>query len=227
MANKVFISYNHKDKTAAEKISSKLKVANLEVIRDAEVMKAGEDIESFILNALKESHVTLSIISINSLLSAWVAMESVYARYGTDVGHKVFIPAYIDNSFFGRGFVDDALDMIDKELTEINTLIEKRTKRNRGIQDLQGELQRYRSLQHNIDGIVAKFKNSLCIDLSERQFESGMDKIIADIKQLEIPQPQESKPISNSKTVNQQTVQGDRNISIQDISGNNINIQQD
>ena len=180
--NKIFISYNHKDKTQAIRVGDKLKSAGFEVIRDEEAMQSGENISAFILRCIKSSGVTLSVVSRNSLLSAWVAMETIYSQMEVETGKRVFIPAFIDASFFQRNFTDIALDEIDKEIAEISALLEERLAKGRGIQDLQGELKRYRDLQHGLDGIVAKLKDSLCIDISETNFDKGMDKIISDLK---------------------------------------------
>ena len=73
---KVFISYNHEDHVVAARIKEKLVNAGLEVFIDTESMRTGENISEFIEKCIRESGITLSIVSSNSLLSAWVAMET-------------------------------------------------------------------------------------------------------------------------------------------------------
>ncbi|MGF1534304.1 MAG: TIR domain-containing protein [Bernardetiaceae bacterium] len=181
---KVFISYNHKDTEYAERVSQMLRSAGLEVIRDAEAMRSGEQITGFIQRALRESGVTLSLISRNSLLSAWVAMESVLSHFEADMQRRYFIPAYLEAGFFGRTFTDDALDEIEKELQDLDALIQRRLERKRGIADLEDDRQRYRDINYNLDSIIARLRGMLCIDISGNNFDAGMQKIIADIKAI-------------------------------------------
>jgi len=74
---KIFVSYNHKDQRIALKISDKLAEEGFEVIIDADDMKTGQDIEQFILQSIRESNATISLISTNSLMSAWVTLETI------------------------------------------------------------------------------------------------------------------------------------------------------
>ncbi|WP_020532902.1 toll/interleukin-1 receptor domain-containing protein [Flexithrix dorotheae] len=178
---KVFISYNHQDKAMAGKVKEKLEDAGIEVTIDSEAMHAGEDIKSFIEKCVRENDITLSLISSNSLLSAWVAMESMLTFSGEKTSHKKFIPCAIDQSFFGRSFVDDALDYIEEEIVEIDKVIQKRMAKNRGFEDLQNERTRYNQLQHNLPEIIRKLKESLTVDISERNFDSGLEKVIKTI----------------------------------------------
>ncbi|MDW7693523.1 TIR domain-containing protein [Flammeovirgaceae bacterium SG7u.111] len=178
---RVFISYNHKDKEVAQQVKAKLEEAGLTVTIDSEAMGAGEDIKSFIEKCVRENDVTLSLVSPNSLLSAWVAMESQLTLTGERIANKKFIGCAIDNSFFGRGFVDDALDKVEDELAEISQLMQKRLNRGRGVEDLQNELSRYKQLESNLPEIVRKFKESLTVDISGDNFEAGMGKVIGTI----------------------------------------------
>ena len=74
---KVFISYSTKDKETATKVKAALEQHGIEVKIDRESMRAGGNIRDFIDNSIRETDVTLSIVSENSLASDWVAFESV------------------------------------------------------------------------------------------------------------------------------------------------------
>ncbi len=179
---KVFISYNHKDQSVAIKIKEFLDKSGIQAIIDIEAMRAGENIKHFIENCIKESGVTLSIVSSNSLLSAWVAMETIFSQYEEKIRHRYFIPCIIDNEFFKRDFTDIALDKIEEELKDIDNKIIERLQNKRLIKDLNSEKERFDELKNNLPAIVDKLKNSLCIDLSVDKFEQGIKKIIEDIK---------------------------------------------
>jgi hypothetical protein len=175
---KVFISYNHQDAETANKIKEKLRALHIHVSIDSESMQAGEDIRMFIEESVRTTGTTLSIVSRNSLLSSWVAMESVNTFYHekTDAAKK-FIVCYVDDDFFRRNFTDDALDSIEAEIKEIQTLITSRMAKNRSIRDLQNELARMTDLRNNIDEIVRRLRESLCIDIRPENFEKNFNKI--------------------------------------------------
>ena len=177
----VFISYNHKDVQLAEKIKHHLLNEKIKVVIDSDNLGAGEDIKGFIEDNVRKNSVVLSVVSTNSLMSSWVAMESVNTLYAQKVSDKKFIAACIDSSFFKRSFVDDALNKIEDEIQDIKETITKRLEKGRNITDLQNELARFMNLQHNLPNIVQRLKESLSVDVSGDNFEKGMRKIIASI----------------------------------------------
>lgn len=179
LEKKVFISYNHNDSDTANKLKEKLTVENINVVIDSERMQAGEDIKEFIEKCVRETGTTISLISKNSLLSAWVAMESINTFYHekTDTKKK-FIACYITDDFFKRNFTDDALDHIEGEIKEIQSLITIRMEKNRSIRDLQNELTRMTELRNNMDEIIRRLRESLCIDIRGENLENNFQKIL-------------------------------------------------
>ena len=174
----VFISYNHHDSAIANKLKEKLSAKNIQVVIDSEGMQAGEDIKEFIEKSVRETGVTISLVSATSLLSAWVAMESINTFYHekTDTKKK-FIACFITDDFFKRNFTDEALDHIDGEVKEIQNLITARMEKNRSIRDLQNELTRMTELRNNMDEITRRLRESLCIDIRGEMLETNFSKI--------------------------------------------------
>jgi len=179
---KIFISYNHNDNEVAKAIKKRLEVENFQVIIDYEKMKTNQLIENFIKECIKESGVTLSIVSTNSLISAWVAMETIYSFYDEAIRNRYFIPCYITKNFLNRKFVDNALDKIEKEINEIDKIIKERINKNIGTEDLEPEKTRYRDLKHKLPQIINRLKESFCLDLTNSNFENGIEKVINDLK---------------------------------------------
>ncbi len=177
----VFISYNHKDQAIAFKIKERLEKAGIKVIIDAEAMKTGESISQFIKNCIKDSNITLSLVSTNSLLSAWVAMETIYTMVDVDLRNKYFVPCTIDKDFFDLSFRRTALTTIDTRINNLNEEIKFSLENNWGIEDLQDERTRNQKLRAELPTIIGQLKNSLCVDLSESNFENGIEKVIKDI----------------------------------------------
>jgi TIR domain/Effector-associated domain 11 len=175
----VFISYNHHDLEIANKLKAKLTAENINVVIDSEKMMAGEDIKEFIEKCVRETGTTISLISRSSLLSAWVSMESVNSFYHekTDTKKK-FIACFITDDFFKREFTDEALDHIEGEIKEIQNLIAARMAKNRNIRDLQNELSRMTEMRNNMDEIIRRLRESLCIDIRENDLENNFQKIV-------------------------------------------------
>src|SRR5262249_41574306 len=92
---KAFISYNHEDRDIAEKLKSALETHHILVTIDNVAMRASQDIEEFIEGSILDADITLSVVSNRSLLSGWVALESIAALYRTG------FPAWPGGARFG------------------------------------------------------------------------------------------------------------------------------
>ncbi|MGV3585465.1 MAG: TIR domain-containing protein [Adhaeribacter sp.] len=180
---KVFISYNHHDKDTAVMLKEKLESVNIKVIIDNENMSAGADIKKFIEESICEAQTTLSIISKKSLLSSWVAMESVNTFYYKKINdNKKFIACYLEDDFLQRKFTGYALKSIEKEIKKIQMLITSRFQKSQSIRDLENELNRMMELRNNIDEIVRQLRESLCIDIRQEKLELNLHKIVQAIQ---------------------------------------------
>ncbi len=180
---KIFISYNHKDKDIAIKVQQYLENAGFTVIRDEEAMRSGEEIRKFIYRALREAGVVLSLISVNSLRSAWVSFETIVTEHGEKLLDTWWIPAYLDKDFFDRSFVGGVQSHAKEELEDIAKEIQKRLASGDGFEDLSQENKSFRNPLHHVDSIVADLRQRGCIDLTESNFEQGMDKIVGDLNE--------------------------------------------
>ncbi|HMB61935.1 MAG TPA: toll/interleukin-1 receptor domain-containing protein [Eudoraea sp.] len=183
MDPKVFISYNHSNSEIAKKIQQALENAEIEVIIDQEDMRAGDDIKAFIEKSIRESTVTVSLVSNESLTSAWVAMETVdtffQERYSR---RKKFIACYLDDDFFQTGYTLKAIDEIDKQIKANQDLIPEYHKKMLDTRDLNSQNSRLLALRSNLDGIVGKLRDSLCLDVREATFEASMGQLVAAVE---------------------------------------------
>lgn len=178
----IFISYNHHDINIAKRVQQLLEQEKFKVIRDEESMESGANIKTFITESIRQSGFTLSIVSTNSLESAWVSIETITSAYGEALLDRKFLPVYIDTNFFDPKFVDDASDRMDTKLEVLRVAMQERNNKDRGIDDLQVEYKRLRDLRHHLPEIIAKLKESRCIDLTEDAFENGIQQIVTSIK---------------------------------------------
>ena len=179
----VFISYNHNDIQIVNKLKEKLRANNIDVTIDSEKMLAGEDIADFIEKSVSDTETTISIISKKSLLSAWVAMETINTYYHQKTkSDKKFIACYIEDDFFQRNFTDDALDIVDAQLHEIDAIKKTRIEKGRNTRDLNNEYTRLKELSNGMDEIVRRLRESLCIDIRNENLEANFKRILQKIE---------------------------------------------
>ncbi|WP_460762706.1 TIR domain-containing protein [Niabella terrae] len=182
--HRVFISYNHQDAVIAGKLRQRLQAAEIQVTMDSASMQAGQSIADFISTAIRDTETTLSIVSVKSLLSAWVAMETLQT-FGLEKGpqSKKFIPCYTSPDFFDPGFTDNALEQIGDKIAVLAPLLEQRIKSGQDTLDIQDEYSRLIKLKNNLGEIIGKLRGSLCMDISDTGFEASFPRILEAIRQ--------------------------------------------
>jgi len=179
----VFISYNHGDSEVADKLKTALEKAGIAVRIDKAVMDAGANIQEFIENSIRDTGVTLSVVSNHSLLSAWVALESIDTFYQEKfTGKKKFIACYVDDDFFRSDFRLNATKQIDAKIEEIDKLIPEYIAQKIDTNDLNSQKSRLFKLRNNLGDILLRLRESLCIDIREDKFDDNVAKIIGAIK---------------------------------------------
>lgn len=179
----VFISYNHGDQVVAQKIYDVLQREKIEVMMDNQKMEAGEDIKNFIDTCVKESNITLSLVSNNSLRSAWVAMETTNTFFLEKFSaHKKFIGCYLDEDFFQPDFTLNAISDIEKKIKENQELIPKYHEKMLDTRDLNNQNTRLLELRNNLDEIVRRLRESLCLDVRPEKFDQSMQQLIKSLK---------------------------------------------
>jgi hypothetical protein len=179
----VFISYNHDDREIADKLNTALEKNGIEVRIDHAVMEAGTSIQEFIENSIRETEVTISMVSNRSLLSAWVALESIETFYKERfTGGKIFIACYIDDDFFSTDFRLNATKQIDAKIADIDNKFAEYITLKIDSNDLNNQKSRLYKLRNNLGDILVRLKESLCLDLRGNKFDESVTKIVSTIK---------------------------------------------
>lgn len=178
----VFISYSHSQKAVAIAVKKHLETHGFKVSIDLECLTVGQDLKQFIISNIRNNDVVLSIICAKSLGSTWVAMESVNAFFATNFTDKKFLAAFTSPCFFQRDFVDDTLDKIEVEIADIDAKRALRQSKHRNTDDLDIERSRFLDLHHFLPSIVMRLTASLSADISDGNFESGMQQVVDAIK---------------------------------------------
>jgi hypothetical protein len=180
---RVFISYSHADSEIAKRLKSKLEKEQINVILDAEAMLAGEEISAFIHRSILRSQVTISIISRESLLSGWVALETVSTFFLQKFSrNRHFIACFVNSDFLDSDFVLEAVGELDIKLAEVNARINKQNRINVDTRNLNDEKSRLLLLRNNFDDILYRLKNSLQVDISPGHLENNFPLLLKSIK---------------------------------------------
>ncbi|UCF20754.1 MAG: toll/interleukin-1 receptor domain-containing protein [Gemmatimonadota bacterium] len=180
----VFISYNHSDREVADRLKAALEREGIRVRIDREAMKAGQDIKRFIENSIRETDVTISIVSNRSLLSAWVALETINTfHHETLADEKKFIACYIDDDFFKPEFLLAAADQIDARIAEIDEKIPLYIEKKLDTIDLNSEKSRLFKLRNNLGEFLVRLRESLTLDIRAESFDRSAAKIVSTIRE--------------------------------------------
>ncbi|OQP40685.1 hypothetical protein A4H97_13760 [Niastella yeongjuensis] len=179
----VFISYSRADAATANLIKKHLTANNIDVVIDEDNLIGGRDIAAFIRESIRKTGVTLSVISKKSLLSPWGAMETLttFQQEKITNSHR-FIGCYVEKDFFNHSFTDDAITTINEELSQLSEYKRKRIGEGLSTRDLDNEFIRWSELKQNIDEIIRRLRENLCIDVHESVLEANLPKIIQAIR---------------------------------------------
>jgi threonine dehydrogenase-like Zn-dependent dehydrogenase len=180
---RAFISYNHDDTAAALRVKQLLEKHGVEVIIDADSMLAGEHISEFIRRSILDSDVVISIISSRSLNSAWVASETIGSINRNKWGEEVtLIACYLDDQWFQPEFRLECTKKIDERLQRIEQLISEYPAQKLDSSDLNDEKTRLYDLRNNLGTILAAFKDLLCLDIRDDQFDESGRRLVNTIR---------------------------------------------
>jgi hypothetical protein len=181
---KIFISYNHEDAAVACKVRDLLLQNKLDVTIDMDSMAAGQSIQEFIEQSIREADAVVSIVSSRSLLSTWVAMETINCFHREKwIDGKLFIGCYLTEDFFRPEFRLECTCQIDARLAAIEQLLPSYAERKIDPVDLNQEKTRLYELRNQLGHILAALKGSLCLDLRDARFEESSRSLVARIKQ--------------------------------------------
>jgi hypothetical protein len=180
----VFVSYNREDAAVARRLRDALKGAGLRVAMDIDSMVPGERIQDFIERSIRESDAVVSIVSTKSLLSSWVAIETVNAFHRQKwTDGKLFIGALLSDDFFRPDFRLECTRSIDERLEAIERLLPEYREKMIDPVDLSDEKTRLYELRNNLGTILANLKGSLCLNLRDEHFAGSCQAIVKACRQ--------------------------------------------
>jgi hypothetical protein len=182
----VFLSYNHADAGVAQTLKQGLESHRLSVVIDSEAMQPGEDIRQFIGRSIRESDATVCVISEASLMSGWVALETVLALADAEVNERRrFVACYLDDCFMAADFQLTATTSIDDRVRELDVLRQKHTEQGTLAPALDDERTRLLDLRHHLGRIIQHLLGALSLDIRPPAIGSSIDGLAASLTRSE------------------------------------------
>lgn len=177
----VFISYSRKDEKWMVRLKSALEKQGIPVIIDEIALQFGDNIEANLKQLVRETAVTISIISQNSLLSDWVGIESVETLLHERFENKQtkFLPVIIDKQIMEDSFYIAAIEEIDKNINRLQELTNKATRLNVTTKIYDAKRARLGDLRKNLDEILTRIRESVAADFtSEEKIKQNLSKLL-------------------------------------------------
>lgn len=178
----VFLSYDNTGnevEQVADKLQQRLEKAGVTVITQKHNMRAGQRFIEFYQSSIKEARFTVSLISEKTLTSGLLAYQQVFSLEKEKFSTHHFIPCFTGSDLLSHQKVEQVYQAIETEIESLNAMIKKALDNNRPYQSLQWEKDLYAKLHQNLDGIVARLKQVLTLDISGSGFEAATETIIA------------------------------------------------
>jgi hypothetical protein len=184
-ASSVFLSYNHADAKTAAALRTALEANGVPVRIDSKDMAPGEQIRAFILKSVGATGATVCVVSRRSLLSGWVALESLLALAVEELwGQRRFIACYLDDDFLDLGFSVKATDIIDRKIGEIDKLIAKHRAKRIDTTELNDEKSRLFRLRSGLGEVLARLRGGLCLDVRPGKRAASVAKLVETLRPI-------------------------------------------
>lgn len=182
-ARKAFISYSHKDSTAARQVSDFLESNAVDVLLDEDDLPAGESIMKFIQDSIRASDAVITIVSAHSLQSGWVGHESMAIIYAVWLADKKFVPVRLDDVAFDIDFQIAAQEAINQEIQKLDGSIAKLRSLGGDTRAFDDDRNRLFELKNNLGQIIQRLRSVRTVDISGDNFQRNMPRVLERIRQ--------------------------------------------
>lgn len=176
---KVFISYNHQDRPAADQVVAFLSEKGFAITIDHKDLLGGRDIQDWITECLRTHKFVVSLVSEYSLKSGWVGMESIMAFFAEKLSEQSaqFIALNLQENIFEADVIDGIYDFLEEDLDNVRARINKYLERGRSTESLNGDLTRKQDHLNNLGKIVDRLKRCKTINASGHSFGQGLEEL--------------------------------------------------
>jgi len=180
---RVFISYNHSDSETVSRLIKLLRDNDIDVTVDTDAMAPGERISDFIERSIRDCDVVVSVISSQSLQSAWVASETIQSISRIHwLREGALIACFLDDDWTQPEFRLQCTRQIDERLQRIERLLPDYAAQRLDSTDLNEEKTRLYSLRNSLGDLLATFKEALCLDIRGERFPDSGKRLVEAIQ---------------------------------------------
>lgn len=182
---KVFISYSRKDAEFVEKLAQKIQNAGgIDITIDDKSLAFGDNLQDFVDHAVRDTDLTISVVSKHSLESAWVAQEFLETLMYEKVNEKKkLLPIYIDRSLFDNKYYLELLGKIEENIIELTQMTSEAVKHGGSSPNYDLQRARLHKLKSQLGDILAHLQNRLVADFSNEQvMAENLPKLLNIIK---------------------------------------------
>ena len=185
--SKVFISYNHSDKSLAERIESDIEVIGLQIIRDDRELKYTDDIESY-MKSIRYCDYALVLVS-DSFLKSVACMYEICEFFKDDNFRERILPIIIEDYFLDDKKQIGARIYNNSDITSYITYWEKQESELRdklkeidvlNMKGLVEELSRIKEIQRMMGEFIftmRKMKHITFEKIISNQYSDLLEKI--------------------------------------------------
>jgi TIR domain len=180
----VFMSYNHADADVARSVRDTLASAGITTLLDEHDMQPGDDIAGFVRRSVAATRTTVCLVSRASLLSAWVAQETLLALAAPhqDSGRR-FVALALDLDFMAPESWPALNADINDRLVHLQGLRMQRDAAGADSVDLDPAIARLHALRNGLPAVLKHLRESLCLDFGPAQRQHSLQRLLHSLQQ--------------------------------------------
>ncbi len=180
----IFVSYNHADADLARSVRQALGAAGMATVMDEIDMQPGADIAGFARDSVASTRATVCLISRASLLSAWVAQETLLALAAPQNGsRRRFVALALDADFLAPELHAGLSSDIEARLAHLQGLRMQRDAAGRDSADLDPSIARLHALRNGLGGVLQHLRGSLCLDFRPPARAASLARLVRSLQQ--------------------------------------------
>lgn len=175
----VFLSYSTADRPAALKLKNGLERFGVAVKIDSETVELGQQFCDFIRDSIRTTGATVVVVSENSLLSDWVALEVSVSLMDRDLWNKrAFVACYLDEGFLDDGFQLRATQTISEKIDKLEALARAHAEQKIDTNALDAKKRRLYKLKSVLGELLGHLRETLCLDIREQGFDTNLQRLV-------------------------------------------------
>lgn len=180
----IFVSYNHADAEAAHSVRDALTAAGMTTVIDEHDMQPGADIAAFAQHSVAATRATVCLVSRASLLSAWVAQETLLALAAPHQhSGRRFVALALDTDFMAAELHQELSDDIQQRLGQLQGLRMQRDAAGRDSADLDPAIARLHALRNSLGAVLQRLRGSLCLDFRPPARAASLARLVHSLQQ--------------------------------------------